>query len=155
MTQLAIGELAPDFTLPASTGKNISLSDFRGRKIVLYFYPKDNTPTCTTESCDFRDYNGKFARAKAKVIGISPDEVKSHLKFIDKYELPFPLLADTEHKVCEQYGVWQEKSMYGRKYMGVVRSTFLIDEEGKLVREWRSVKVKGHVEEVLEAVKEI
>lgn len=155
MTQLAIGELAPDFTLPASTGKNISLSDFRGRKIVLYFYPKDNTPTCTTESCDFRDYNGKFARAKAKVIGISPDEVKSHLKFIDKYELPFPLLADTEHEVCEQYGVWQEKSMYGRKYMGVVRSTFLIDEEGKLVREWRSVKVKGHVEEVLEAVKEI
>lgn len=155
MTQLAIGELAPDFTLPASTGKNISLSDFRGRKIVLYFYPKDNTPTCTTESCDFRDYNGKFARAKAKVIGISPDEVKSHLNFIDKYELPFPLLADTEHKVCEQYGVWQEKSMYGRKYMGVVRSTFLIDEEGKLVREWRSVKVKGHVEEVLEAVKEI
>lgn len=154
MTQLSIGEPAPDFTLPASTGKNISLSDYRGKKVVLYFYPKDMTPTCTTESCDFRDYNGKFARAKAKVIGISPDEVKSHLKFIDKHELPFPLLADTEHNVCNLYGVWQEKSMYGRKYMGVVRSTFLIDEEGKLVREWRNVKVKGHVEEVLAAVKE-
>lgn len=155
MTQLSIGEPAPDFTLPASKGKNISLSDYRGKKVVLYFYPKDMTPTCTTESCDFRDYNGKFARAKAKVIGISPDEVKSHLKFIDKHELPFPLLADTEHNVCNLYGVWQEKSMYGRKYMGVVRSTFLIDEEGKLVREWRNVKVKGHVEEVLAAVKEI
>jgi peroxiredoxin Q/BCP len=154
VSDIEIGQEVPDFTLPGSNGKQVSLSSLRGKKVVLYFYPKDMTPTCTTESCDFRDYNGKFARAKTKVIGISPDEIKSHMKFIEKHELPFLLLADTDHAVCEQYGVWQEKNMYGRKYMGVVRSTFLIDEEGKLFREWRNVKVKGHVEDVLKTVKE-
>jgi len=155
MSQVQVGQAVPDFTLPASNGKDVSLSDFRGKKVVLYFYPKDMTPGCTAESCDFRDCNGQFEQLGAVVVGVSPDDLKSHEKFIQKHGLPFLLLSDTEHKVCELFGVWKEKNMYGKKTMGVERSTFLIDEEGKLAREWRKVKVDGHVREVLEAVKEL
>lgn len=153
MSQVQVGKTVPDFTLPASNGKDVSLSDFRGRKVVLYFYPKDMTPGCTAESCDFRDYNAQFKELGAEVIGISPDDLVSHGKFIEKHKLPFLLLSDTEHRVCELFGVWKEKKMFGKTYMGVERSTFLIDEQGVLIREWRGVKVDGHVQEVLEAVK--
>lgn len=154
MSELTVGQPVADFQLPASNGKEVALSDFRGKKVVIYFYPKDMTPGCTTESCDFRDYNGKFKEHGAEVIGISPDSLKSHDKFIAKHELPFLLLADEDKKVCEQFGVWKLKKFMGREFMGVERSSFLIDEEGKLLREWRKVKVKGHVEDVLAAVKE-
>ncbi|MFC5450686.1 thioredoxin-dependent thiol peroxidase [Paenibacillus aestuarii] len=145
-------QAAPDFTLLASNGKNVTLREYRGKKVVIYFYPKDNTPTCTQESCDFRDYNGKFAKLGVEVIGISPDELKAHDKFIAKYELPFLLLSDPDHQVAEQYGVWALKKLYGREYMGIVRSTFLIDEEGRIAQVWSKVKVKNHVQSVLEAV---
>lgn len=153
MSQIEVGQTVPDFTLPASNGGQVSLSDYCGKKVVIYFYPKDNTPTCTQESCDFRDYNGQFAKYNTEVLGISPDKIQSHLKFIDKHDLPFLLLSDIDHKVCEQFGVWQLKKLYGKEYMGVVRSTFLVNEEGKLMQAWRGVKVKGHTEAVLEAVK--
>jgi peroxiredoxin Q/BCP len=155
MSSVAVSRPVPDFTLPSNLGKNISLSDFRGKKVVLYFYPADMTPGCTRESCDFRDYNGQFAELNTAVIGISPDDVGKHNKFAAKYELPFPLLADVDHKVSEMFGVWKLKKMYGKEYMGVERSTFLIDEEGRLVKEWRKVKVDKHVSEVLEAVKNL
>ncbi|WP_341281011.1 thioredoxin-dependent thiol peroxidase [Paenibacillus sp. FSL H8-0537] len=155
MSTIEVGQAVPDFKLPASDGTQMSLSDYLGKKLVLYFYPKDNTPTCTDQACDFRDAYPGMVDRDAVVIGISPDSVKSHEKFIAKKELPFLLLADEEHKVCELFGVWQLKKLYGREYMGVVRSTFLIDAEGKLAREWRKVKVKGHVEQVIEALKEI
>ncbi|WP_245600149.1 thioredoxin-dependent thiol peroxidase [Paenibacillus harenae] len=148
-----IGKPAPDFELPGSSGENVRLSDFRGRNVVIYFYPKDLTATCTQQSCDFRDANADMQELNTVIIGISIDPVKTHLRFIEKYELPFLLLADTGHAVCELYGVWQLKKLYGREYMGIVRSTFLIDAAGKLVREWRKVRVKGHTGEVLEAVK--
>ncbi|WP_199624561.1 thioredoxin-dependent thiol peroxidase [Paenibacillus alkalitolerans] len=151
--KVKIGRVVPDFTLPASDGTDFTLSDHRGKKVVIYFYPQDMTPTCTEQSCLFRDYNAEFAKHNALIVGISPDDVKSHGKFIAKYELPFLLLADTERKVCELFGVWALKKMFGREYMGVERSTFLIDEEGRLVREWRKVRLKGHIEQVLEAVK--
>lgn len=153
MNSIAIGQPAPDFELLASNGKKVKLSKYRGKKVVLYFYPKDNTPTCTQESCDFRDANPGFKRAGAVVLGISPDELKSHEKFVEKFELPFLLLSDPDHEIAEAYGVWQEKKLYGRTYMGIVRSTFLIDEEGILRGEWRNVRVKGHTEKVLEAVR--
>jgi peroxiredoxin Q/BCP len=153
MSEVAVGQPVPDFTLPASNGEEVSLSDFRGKKVVLYFYPKDMTPGCTTEACDFRDYHSQFADLGVAVLGVSPDDLKSHDKFAAKHNLPFLLLADTEHKVCEMFGVWKLKKNYGREYMGVERSTFLIDEEGKLAKEWRKVKVAGHVQEVLEAAK--
>ncbi|MBA2942664.1 thioredoxin-dependent thiol peroxidase [Paenibacillus sp. CGMCC 1.16610] len=143
---------APDFTLPASSGSSVSLHDYKGKKVVIYFYPQDNTPTCTQESCDFRDYNGKFAELGVEVIGISPDELNAHHKFITKYELPFLLLSDSDHQVAEKYGVWALKKLYGREYMGIVRSTFLIDEEGYIVKEWSKVRIKNHVQLVLEAV---
>lgn len=153
---IEIGQPVADFTLPSSTGGNISLADYRDKKnVVIYFYPKDNTPGCTTESCDFRDGNDQLAKRDTVVLGISPDDLTSHEKFINKYDLPFPLLADTELEVIQQFDVWQEKNMYGRKYMGVERSTFLIDKQGKLVQEWRKVKVKNHVQEVLKAVESI
>lgn len=155
MISTLIGQAAPDFTLPASNGKDVSLRDFRGRKLVIYFYPQDNTPTCTTQSCDFRDFNGKFAELGAEVIGISPDDLKSHDKFITKFELPFLLLSDPEHQVAELFGVWNLKKLYGREYMGIVRSTFLIDEEGRIAQEWRNIKIKNHVQKVLDAVKEL
>ncbi|MCP1309683.1 thioredoxin-dependent thiol peroxidase [Paenibacillus tyrfis] len=153
MPQLQPGQPVPDFTLTAGSGESVTLSQFRGKYVVLYFYPKDMTPTCTEESCQFRDYNGQFQALNTEVIGISPDDLKSHGKFAAKYELPFLLLSDPDHEVCELFGVWQLKKMYGREYMGVVRSTFVIDPQGKLVREWRGVRIKGHVEQVLEAVK--
>ncbi len=153
MALVQIGEKVADFSLLASNGETVSLSSFRGKKVVIYFYPKDMTPGCTTESCDFRDYNGQFAAHNTEVIGISPDDLKSHGKFVKKYDLPFLLLSDTEHIVSEQFGVWKMKKMYGKEYMGVERSTFLLDEQGVLLREWRSVKVDGHVEDVLVAVK--
>ncbi|NMM52965.1 thioredoxin-dependent thiol peroxidase [Paenibacillus aquistagni] len=151
--QIEIGQAVPDFTLPGSNGKQVSLSQYRGQKVVIYFYPKDMTPGCTQEACDFRDYHGDFAKYNAVVLGISPDDLKRHGKFVEKHELPFTLLSDTEHEVAELFGVWQLKKMYGREYYGIVRSTFLIDENGLLAKEWRSVKVKGHTEEVLAAVK--
>ncbi len=151
--QVQVGQAVPDFTLPASGGQDVRLSDCRGKKVVIYFYPKDMTPGCTQESCDFRDYHGDFATHNAVVLGISPDDLKSHAKFIEKHSLPFTLLSDTEHKVADLFGVWQLKKMYGREYYGIVRSTFLIDEEGKLAKEWRNVKVKEHTTEVLEAVR--
>jgi peroxiredoxin Q/BCP len=145
--------MAVDFTLAASNGQEVSLKDYRGKNVVLYFYPKDMTPGCTTESCDFRDFNGEFEKLNTVVLGISPDDLKSHTKFINKYELPFLLLADTEQVVSNQFGVWQLKKMYGKEYMGVERSTFLVNVDGEIVREWRKVKVDGHVQEVLEAVR--
>ena len=128
----AVGDKAPDFTATTDAGETVELKDFRGKKVVLYFYPKDNTPGCTQEACDFRDSITKFRRKGAVVLGVSPDSVKSHEKFKAKFDLPFPLLADEDHAIAEAYGVWQEKSMYGRKYMGIVRSTFVIDEKGKI-----------------------
>lgn len=147
-----VGKKAPNFTLDGSDGKPVSLSDFFGKKVILFFYPKDMTTACTQEACDFRDAHGQFAEQNAVIIGISNDDVGRHNKFIAKYELPYVLLADTDHRVCELYGVWQMKKLYGREYMGLVRSAFLIDEKGKLVQEWRNIRVKGHAEQVLDAV---
>ncbi|WP_053365325.1 thioredoxin-dependent thiol peroxidase [Bacillus sp. FJAT-27245] len=147
------GAAAPDFSLPSVDGSQVKLSDFRGKNVVLYFYPKDMTPGCTTQACDFRDHHKSFEDVNAVVIGISPDPVERHKKFIDKYELPFMLLADTDHSVAEAYGVWKLKKNFGKEYMGIERSTFVIDREGKIAREWRGVKVKGHVEEALEFVR--
>ncbi|OKP99884.1 thioredoxin-dependent thiol peroxidase [Paenibacillus sp. P46E] len=149
MNELKVGQEVPDFTLPASTGQNISLRDYRGSKVVLYFYPKNMTPACTQEACEFRDAEDPIARGNAVLLGISPDSLASHAKFAAKNSLPFPLLADEEHKVSQLFGVWQLKKLYGKEFMGIVRSTFLIDEQGLLVKEWRKVRVKGHVEAVL------
>lgn len=143
------GNKAPSFTLPDSTGKKISLKDFLGKKVVLYFYPKDMTSGCTKEACDFRDSHPDFKKLKAVVLGVSPDSIDSHKKFSEKYELPFTLLSDESKNVLEKYGVWKEKSMYGRKYMGVERTTIIIDENGKIRKIFPKVKVNGHVEEVL------
>lgn len=147
-----IGQPVPDFRLPATNGDTVKLSDFRGRKVVLYFYPKDMTPACTQQSCDFRDASVTFGEANAIILGISTNDLKSHYKFIQKYDLPFLLLADPEHEVCDLFGVWQQKQLYGRTYMGIVRSTFLIDENGILIQEWRNLKVKGHVDNVKRAL---
>ncbi|MCC3376425.1 thioredoxin-dependent thiol peroxidase [Cohnella sp. REN36] len=152
-TPLTIGAPAPDFALAASNGKTVSLSQYRGRKVVIYFYPQDDTPTCTQQSCDFRDAVPDFDKTGAVVLGISPDDLKSHRKFADKFGLPFLLLSDPDHAIAEQYGVWQMKKLYGREYMGIVRSTFLIDEAGILRQEWRNIRVKGHIAKVLEAAK--
>jgi len=148
-----IGKPAPDFTLPTDGGGRIRLKDQRGKKLVLYFYPKDDTSGCTAEACGFRDRMPELARRGISVIGVSRDSVASHDKFKSKYGLPFALASDLDGKVSEAYGTWVEKSMYGRKYMGVERSTFLIDGNGKIARIWRKVKVPGHADEVLEAVK--
>jgi peroxiredoxin Q/BCP len=153
MSLLNPGEPAPDFTLPDETGKPVSLKDFRGRKVVLYFYPKDDTPGCTQESCDFRDSLAAASASGAAILGLSRDDAASHRAFKDKYALSFPLLSDLDGKVCEDYGVWVEKNMYGRKYMGIDRTTVLIDERGAVLRVWRKVKVGGHVAEVLDALK--
>jgi len=148
-----VGKKAPEFTLPGSNGEDVSLKSLKGKTVVLYFYPKDDTPGCTREACDFRDASRKFGNAKAVVLGVSPDALKSHGKFIAKFDLPFTLLSDSDHAVAEAYGVWVEKSMYGRKYMGIERSTFVIDPKGLLKAEFRKVKVDGHVDEVLASVK--
>lgn len=149
---IAIGEQAPDFTLPNKDGKDISLSDFRGKKVVLYFYPKDSTPGCTTEACDFRDKVKDFSDKHVVILGVSKDSAKSHTNFAAKYELPFELLSDTEGEVCEAYGIWQLKKNYGKEYMGIVRSTYVIDEEGIVEKVYKVSRVKGHVEKVLEEI---
>jgi peroxiredoxin Q/BCP len=149
---LTPGTQAPAFTLPADDGSTVSLKDYRGRTVVLYFYPKDDTSGCTTEACEFRDSWKAVQRAGAVVLGVSPDGVVSHQQFKDKYRLPFPLLADTDHAVAEAFGVWGEKSMYGRKYFGILRTTFLIDGSGNVARVFEKVKPKGHAAEVLAAV---
>ncbi|MFM9282366.1 thioredoxin-dependent thiol peroxidase [Paenibacillus jiagnxiensis] len=149
------GHAAPDFELPGSSGKNVRLSDYRGKRVLLYFYPKDLTAACTSQACDFRDHHGEFGGLNTVILGVSADPLKQHEKFISKYGLPFELLADEDHKAAEAYGVWQQKQMYGRQFMGIVRSTFLIDENGILVREWRKVKVKGHIEEALEYIRQL
>jgi peroxiredoxin Q/BCP len=146
------GKKAPAFTLPDQGGTMHTLSDYAGRPVVLYFYPKDDTPGCTKEACAFRDNLPKFAKGKAAVFGISVLDTTSKAKFAKKYDLTFPLLADEAHEVAEQYGAWQEKSMYGKKYMGVARITYLIGTDGKVARRWDAVKVDGHADEVLQAV---
>lgn len=149
------GSKAPAFNLPGNDGKKHRLSDYLGQKVVLYFYPRDNTPGCTTEACDFRDNMAKLKRKGTVVFGVSKDSIASHEKFIAKYDLNFVLLADEDTKIHGKYGAWGEKSMYGKKFMGCIRSTFLIDEKGKLVKAWNKVKVKGHVDDVLETIKSL
>jgi peroxiredoxin Q/BCP len=152
---VAVGGKAPNFSLPTDSGGEVSLKALKGKIVVLYFYPKDDTPGCTTEACAFRDQLPDFSRAKATVIGISKDSVASHDKFKAKFKLPFPLASDEDGKVCEAYSVWTEKSMYGRKFMGIERSTFLIDGNGVIRNIWRKVKVDGHADEVLKAAAEL
>jgi len=147
------GDKAPAFTLPTDGGGKIKLADLKGKTVVLYFYPKDDTSGCTAEACSFRDNMGRLTKAGAVVIGVSRDSVAKHDKFKAKYDLNFTLASDEDGKVCEAYGTWIEKSMYGRKYMGIDRATFLIDSKGVIRKIWRKVKVPGHVEEVLQAVK--
>ncbi|TCP55405.1 peroxiredoxin Q/BCP [Tumebacillus sp. BK434] len=149
MAEITPGTQAPDFTLPASNGEPVALSDLRGKNVVLYFYPKDMTPGCTTQACDFRDAHQLFEAADTVIVGVSPDPVKRHLKFIEKENLPFLLLADENHEASELYGVWKEKSMYGKKFWGIERTTFLIDKAGNIAKVYPKVKVKGHIEAVL------
>jgi peroxiredoxin Q/BCP len=149
------GQKAPAFTLTADDGKKVRLIDLAGSPVVLYFYPADDTPGCTKEACAFRDLKDELQKLGAKVFGVSPDDVASHEKFRDKYQLNFPLLADPDHAVAEQYGAWREKNMYGKKSMGVQRSTYLIDANGKVARLWKRVQVDGHDQQVLEALKEL
>lgn len=152
---LDIGDIAPLFTLPDKDNKNISLSDYKGKWVVLYFYPKDNTPGCTTEACDFSISISDFQNLNTEVIGISPDSTESHKKFIEKYSLKVVLLSDTKHEILEKYGVWQQKKMYGKEYMGVLRSTFIINPKGKIEALWYGVSVKNHIKEVQEKLKEL
>ena len=154
MTDLAPGGKAPEITLPRDGGTSVSLSDFAGQKVVLYFYPKDDTPGCTTEAIGFTEMATEFAAAGAVVLGVSKDPVKKHDKFVAKYELGIALLSDEDGDVCERYGTWGEKSMYGKTYMGIERATFLIGADGTISHIWRKVKVPGHVNAVLAAVKE-
>lgn len=148
-----IGKKAPAFTLPAVPDGKVRLSQFKGDKnVVLYFYPRDNTPGCTQEACDFRDNLARFQNSDTVVLGVSTDSLKSHEKFAEKFDLPFPLLSDENHAVAEKYGVWVEKKNYGKTYMGLQRATFLIDRQGKVAAAWPKVKVKGHVEEVATAL---
>lgn len=153
MSELTVGDLAPDFTLPLGSGETFSLADAHGKKLVLYFYPKDNTKGCTVEAIEFTSLADAFQKENTLIIGISPDSVKSHVKFQEKHDLNIHLGADEDHVVAEAYGVWKEKSMYGKTYMGIERSTFLIDENGKILNVWRKVKAAGHASAVLEAVK--
>ena len=147
------GKPAPEFTLTSDSGEPVSLSDFKGRQVVLYFYPKDDTPGCTTQACGIRDVYGEFEREGAAVLGVSPDDEASHVKFKEKYGLPFTLLADPDHSVSEQYGVWGEKKYMGRTYMGVERSTFVIDADGNVKRVMRKVKPDTHADDVLETLR--
>jgi len=148
-----INNKAPIFKGECTGNKNVSLSDFKGKNVVLYFYPKDSTPGCTTEGQDFRDLKSQFTRANTVIFGLSRESIKSHEKFKKNEKFNFELISDPDEKICKQYDVIKEKSMYGKKYMGIERSTFLIDSKGKLVNEWRKVKVNGHAKEVLEAAK--
>jgi peroxiredoxin Q/BCP len=149
------GQKAPAFTLEADDGSKVKLADLKGNPVVLYFYPADDTPGCTREACAFRDRSAELKKLGAKVFGVSPDDVASHVKFKNKYTLNFPLLADPDHVVAEKFGAWREKNMYGKKKMGIVRSTFLIDASGVIQRVWKSVKVDGHDAAVIEALKEL
>jgi peroxiredoxin Q/BCP len=152
-TMLEPGQSAPDFTLSDQNGKWVTLSKLKGSPVVLYFYPKDDTAGCTKEACGFRDAFADYAKAGAVILGVSPDGLDSHAKFAKKFELPFPLLSDAGNKVCEAYGVWKEKNMYGRKYMGVERTTYVIDKKGVVGKAFSKVKVDGHAAAVLEAIK--
>jgi peroxiredoxin Q/BCP len=152
---IAEGSKAPDFTLLTDEGEKLKLSSLKGSPVVLYFYPKDDTPGCTREACGFRDAKAKFARHKAVVLGVSPDDPESHANFRSKYKLPFTLLCDPDHVVAEKYGAWREKNMYGRKSMGIARSTFIIDPTGRVARVFKAVKVDGHDEQVLAALAEL
>ena len=150
-----IGNQAPEFLMPTDGGNTISLKELKGNKIILYFYPKAMTPGCTTEACGFRDAYPDFSMIDAKIIGVSKDSVERHNKFKDKYELPFILASDEEGEVCNAYGVWQEKKNYGKTYMGIVRSTFLINERSEIAAVWRNLRVKGHVQNVLEEAQKL
>ena len=152
----SVGKRAPAFTLPAVPDGKIRLSEFKGEQnVVLYFYPRDNTPGCTTEACDFRDNLARFHKADTVVLGVSTDSIASHEKFIAKHDLPFALLSDEDHAVCEKYGIWVEKKNYGKTYMGLQRATFLINKQGKIAAAWPKVKVAGHVDEVAAAIDEL
>jgi len=151
---LEVNDMIPDMVLSTDGGQEFSLHSAKGKYLVIYFYPKDNTPGCTTESCDFRDMYYDFEKHNVIVVGVSKDSVKSHDKFKSDHSLPFPLLSDPDTKLCEAFGVWVEKSMYGKKYMGIERSTFLIDPTGKIQKIWRKVKIPNHVQEVLAEIKE-
>lgn len=152
MRELKVGSKAPDFLLPSGDNAEVSLKEFRGKKVVLYFYPKDDTSGCTKEACSFRDDFSLFKKKGAVIVGVGPDSQESHIKFAAKYGLPFTLASDEKKDVLKKYGVWQEKSMYGRKYMGTVRTTFVIDEEGYISAIFPKVKVDGHVDEILEVL---
>lgn len=150
---VCVGKHVDNFTLPATGDQTLSLQDFRGKHLIIYFYPKDNTPGCTREGQDFRDLYPQFVKAGADILGVSRDSIKVHTNFKSKQEFPFHLLSDKDETLCNQFDIIQEKTLYGRKYMGIVRSTFLIDANGKLQHEWRNIRVPGHAETVLEAVK--
>jgi len=152
---VSVGDPAPPFSLPADDGSSLSLADFAGRRLVLYFYPKDDTAGCTAQACELRDDLPAFSVLDADVVGVSPDSVASHVKFKAKYDLNFPLLSDPEHALSQAFGVWKEKSMYGRTYMGIERSTFIIDEEGRIARVWRKVKPRGHAVMVRDALADL
>ena len=149
-----VGQAVQDFELTNNKGEQVKLSDYKGKNVVLYFYPKDDTPGCTTQACDFRDNYESFQDLDAVILGVSPDSEESHKKFIDKHDLPFELLVDQDKEVAEQFGVWQLKNKFGKEYMGIVRSTFIIDKEGVLQKEFRNVQVKGHVEKALNYIRE-
>lgn len=153
MSQPQLNKKAPNFKLPATGDQTLSLADFKGKHLVIYFYPKDNTPGCTTEGQDFRDHYKQFQKHNTEILGVSRDSVRTHENFRKKHEFPFDLLSDADEEMCKAFDVIKLKKLYGREYMGIERSTFLIDAQGKLKQEWRKVKVKGHVEEVLETVK--
>ncbi len=154
-TLLKVGAKAPAFSLLNESGEKVALKDLKGKNVVLYFYPKDHTPGCTQEACDFRDSFSRLKSANTVVLGVSKDSASSHEKFITKLNLPFSLLVDEDGKLCEAYGVWQEKNLYGRKYMGIVRSTFIIDGNGKIAKIYPKVSVKGHVDQILEDLKQL
>ncbi len=149
------GKKAPAFTLTSDSGEKVKLADLAGRPVVLYFYPKDDTPGCTKQACNFRNRLSEITKLGAQVLGVSPDDAKSHAKFRDKYTLNFPLLIDTDHKVAEKYGAWREKNMYGKKSMGIQRSTYLIGPDGKVVKVWKKVSVDGHDDQVIAALTEL
>lgn len=149
MAELKVGDKAPDFELPTGDGEALSLKEMKGKKVILYFYPKDNTSGCTKEACSFRDDVSKFQKKGAVIVGVSIDSVASHKNFAEKYALPFPLASDEKKELVKKYGVWKEKNMYGRKYMGIERTTFVIDEQGRIAQIFRKVKVDGHTEELL------
>lgn len=150
-----VGQAAPDFELRDDKAQSVRLANLKGKPVILYFYPKDDTPGCTREACAFRDLQAELRQAGASVLGVSPDDSDSHARFRDKFQLNFPLLADPEHKVAELYGAWREKNMYGKKSMGIQRSTFLIDAQGKVAKVWKKVNVDGHDQQVLEALKSL